>query len=170
MKIISYTVSNYQTNFSYNYLICVQTWKLICIFCLIRNDKPMNASCFSGNMMGQKPFKKGTPCSECSSGQFFCTEGMCDRTYFEDVTKLHLSQVLFFNCVLWQTCASLGQYGIWFASYRLSNGFDYGCVWWEHYTCECPTKEGVGKFVQHHNSFFGCSVMIQRRPCKYYEH
>lgn len=37
----------------------------------------------SGNDHGKKPYKKGTPCSECSTGKMYCTDGMCDGNYYD---------------------------------------------------------------------------------------
>jgi hypothetical protein len=31
-----------------------------------------------GNDNGKRPYTKGEPCSACSTGQFFCTNGLCD--------------------------------------------------------------------------------------------
>jgi uncharacterized protein YkwD len=33
-----------------------------------------------GNNYGVQPYKKGTACSECSTGKFYCTDGLCDDT------------------------------------------------------------------------------------------
>jgi len=33
-----------------------------------------------GNNQGEKPYKKGNPCTQCATGQFYCTNDMCDHT------------------------------------------------------------------------------------------
>lgn len=34
----------------------------------------------AGNWQGKKPFLKGPACTQCSSGQFFCNNGLCDKS------------------------------------------------------------------------------------------
>lgn len=34
----------------------------------------------SGNILERRPFQKGRACSKCSTGQFWCTKGLCNRT------------------------------------------------------------------------------------------
>lgn len=33
-----------------------------------------------GNWQGKKPFLKGPACTQCASGQFFCNNGLCDKS------------------------------------------------------------------------------------------
>jgi len=33
-----------------------------------------------GNAQGEKPYKKGAPCTQCATGQFYCTNDMCDHS------------------------------------------------------------------------------------------
>jgi len=34
----------------------------------------------AGNFQGEKPFLKGSPCTQCDSGKFYCNNGLCDGT------------------------------------------------------------------------------------------
>jgi len=42
---------------------------------------------YSGNWKGQKPFKKGSACTQCDSGKFYCTDQLCDCTYYKVLIK-----------------------------------------------------------------------------------
>jgi hypothetical protein len=54
----------------------------------------------AGNWGGEKPFLRGSPCSACSSGKFFCTDNLCDSSCNSQGSS---------SCICEADCGNCGQ-------------------------------------------------------------